>query len=157
LQRVIATAPGWTTQNNGLLHIRGVDDGILYVVDGIPTVDRLEQELAGQRQRQELRDNSQSFSWQRLWTSSTITNLAYFRRDYKADLFGSENDTPIFAEQDRRHTRHGLIASVTHVRGKHTIKSGLEASRVAPREIFTFAITDEEEAEELEISESEPD
>ncbi len=292
LQRLIATTPGWTTQNNGLMHIRGVDDGILYVVDGIPTVDRLdavsasnfdtdmirslnvitgnipaefggrsgaivqiqpksgidapfsgsigashgsfrageitataggsfnrrfgmfaagsacrsdrfldpvdlgnfnnhggaikfnvradwhptvrdillfdaatngtdfrvtnreEQEEAGQRQRQELRDNSQSVSWQRLWSSSTVSNLALFRRDYRAKLFGSEHDTPIFAEQDRRHTRQGFIASLTQATRNHTIKFGVEASRVAPREFFTFAITDEEEAEEFEISEA---
>ena len=292
LQRLIATTPGWTTQNNGLMHIRGVEDGTLYVVDGIPTVDRLdavsasnfdtdmirslniitgnfpaefggrsgaivqiqpksgidapfggslsassgsfrageiaataggslnrriglfaagsasrsdrfldpvdlgnfnnhggtikfnlrsdwhpttrdillfdgatngmdfrvpnreEQEEAGQRQRQELRDNSQSVSWQRLWSSSTVSNLALFRRDYRAKLFGSEHDTPIFAEQDRRHTRLGLIVSLTHSRRDHTLKFGVETARVAPREFFTFAITDEEEAEEFEISEA---
>ena len=292
LQRLIATTPGWTTQNNGLLHIRGVDDGILYVIDGIPTVDRLdtvsasnfdtdmirslnvitgnipaefggrsgavvqiqpksgidlpfagsagasggsfrsgeltatigggfkrklgffaassasrsdrfldpvdlgnfnnhggtikfntrmdwhptsrdivlfdlaangadfrapnreEQEEAGQRQRQELRDNAQSISWQRLWSPSTVSNVAYFRRDYRARLFGSERDTPIFAEQDRRHARHGFIASVTHALRHHTIKAGVEASRVSPREFFTFAITDAEEAEEEGISQS---
>ena len=292
LQRLIATTPGWTTQNNGLMHIRGVDDGILYVVDGIPTVDRLdavsasnfdtdmirslnvitgnipaefggrsgaivqiqpmsgidlpfagsigassgsfragevtttvggslhrkfgvffagstsrsgryldpvdlgnfnnrggtvklnsrsdwhpsdrdillfdlaangtdfrvtnreEQEEAGQRQRQELRDNAQAASWQRLWNTTTVSNLAWFRRDYRAKLFGSERDTPIFAEQDRRHVRQGFIASLTHARRHHTLKFGLEASRVTPREFFTFAITDEEEAEEFEISEA---
>ncbi len=292
LQRLIATTPGWTTQNNGLMHIRGVDDGVLYIVDGIPTVDRLdaasaggfdtdmisslnvitgnipaefggrsgaivqiqprsgidnpltgsigasngsfrageltatigasykrkfgffaagatrrsnrfldpvdlgnfnnrggavnfntrmdwhpterdivlfdvatngsdfrvpnreEQELAGQRQRQELRDNSQSVSWQRLWSPSSVTNVAYFRRGYQARLFGGANDTPIFAEQDRRHTRQGFIASLTRSHSKHTIKSGVEFSRVAPREFFTFAITDEEEAEEEGVSEA---
>lgn len=292
LQRLIATTPGWTTQNNGLMHIRGVDDGILYVVDGIPTVDRLdaisaggfdtdainslnvitgnipaefggrsgaivqvqpksgidspfagsvgaggggfrtgeitatigasykrrfgffagvatrrsdryldpvdlgnfnnrggavnfntrmdwhpterdivlfdvalngsdfrvpnreEQQLAGQRQRQELRDNSQSVSWQRLWSSTTVSNVAYFRRDYRAELFGSPHDTPLFAEQDRRHIRQGFIGSLTHALRNHTIKTGVEASRVAPREFFTFAITDEEEAEEEGISEA---
>lgn len=292
LQRLIATTPGWTTENNGLLHIRGVDDGILYVVDGIPTVDRLdavsasnfdtemihllnvitgnipaefggrsgaivqiqpksgidaplsgslsasggnfrageiaasfggklsrgfgfyvagsgarsdrfldpvdpgnfnnrggsvklnarfdwhpterdivlldaatngtdfrvpnreEQQLAGQRQRQELRDNAQSLSWQRLWSANTVTNLAYYRREYRAQLLGSEGDTPIFAEQDRRHMRNGFLASLTHARGKHTIKAGLEASRVTPREFFSFAITDEAEAGELEVSQA---
>jgi hypothetical protein len=292
LQRLIATAPGWTTQNNGLMHIRGVDDGILYVVDGIPTVDRLdavsannfdadmirslnvitgnipaefggrsgaivqiqpksgidlpfsgslaassgnfrageitataggnfnrrfgffiassadrsdrfldpvdlgnfnnrggaikfntrmdwhpdardivlldiaangsdfrvpnreEQQLAGQRQRQELRDNAQSISWQRLWSPSTVSNLALFRRDFRAQLLGSAHDTPIFAEQDRRHVRQGFIASLTRASGNHTIKTGVEVSRVTPREFFTFAITDEEEAEEEGISEA---
>ncbi len=292
LQRLIATTPGWTTQNNGLMHIRGVEDGALYVVDGIPTVDRLdlvsagnfdtemirslniitgnfpaefggrsgaivqiqpksgidapfggslgassgsfrageitataggslnrrfglfaagsasrsdrfldpvdlgnfnnrggagkfnlradwhpttrdillfdgaangtdfrvpnreEQEGEGQRQRQELRDNSQSVSWQRLWSGATVSNLALFRRDYRAKLFGSEHDTPIFAEQGRRHTRLGFIASLTHARRDHTLKFGVETTRVAPREFFTFAITDEKEAEEFEISDA---
>jgi len=29
LQNVIATTPGWRTENDGLLHVRGVDDGVL--------------------------------------------------------------------------------------------------------------------------------
>jgi TonB dependent receptor/Carboxypeptidase regulatory-like domain/TonB-dependent Receptor Plug Domain len=291
LQRLVATTPGWTTQNNGLMHIRGVEDGALYIVNGIPTVDRLdalsasnfdteminslnvitgnipaefggrtgaviqiqpksgidapfsgsfgmsrgsfgageltasaggslhrrfglfgaastsrsdrfldpvdlgnfnnrggtgkfnlrgdwhpnernivlfdlatngtdfhvnqreEQEEAGQHQRQELRDNAQAASWQRLWSSSTVSNLAWYRRGYRSMLFGSENDTPIFAEQDRRHARHGFIASLTKAVGKHTFKFGVEATRITPREYFSFAITDEEEAEEFDISE----
>ncbi len=292
LQGLIATTPGWTTQNNGLLHIRGVDDGLLYVIDGIPTVDRLdatsassldtemirsfdvitgnipaefggrsgavitiqprsgidhpfsgsfspsvgkfrsgeiastlgggykkkigfflanslsrsdrfldpvdlgnfnnqggtfklnvrsdwhptandivlfnfsingtdlrvpnrlEQELAGQRQRQELRDHSQSISWQHTWSPTTVSNLAYFRRFYQSRLFGSQFDTPIFAEQDRKHVRQGFIASVTHVYRGHTFKAGAEATRVTPREFFTFAITDEVEAEDEGVSEA---
>src|SRR5262249_1127979 len=42
LQELIATTPGMATENNGLVHIRGVDDGALYVVDGIPIPDRLD-------------------------------------------------------------------------------------------------------------------
>jgi len=116
--------------------------------------NREEQQAAGQRQRQELRDNAQSVSWQRLWSASTVTNFAYFRREYRAALFGSDRDTPIFAEQDRRHARQGVLASVTHARGTHTVKAGVEASHVTPREFFSFAITDEDEAEELDISEA---
>lgn len=40
LQRVVATTPGWRLENDGLLHVRGVDDGVLFVIDGIPVVDR---------------------------------------------------------------------------------------------------------------------
>ena len=292
LQSVLATLPGWTTENDGLLHIRGVDDGILYVIDGIPTTDRLdatfaaspdaelihavevitgnipaefggrsgavvmvqpksgidagwgssislgassfntkeivtsfggslgrrlglfvsasgyrstrfldpvnernlnnrggavklnvrsdwhpttkdillftlsgngtdfhvtntgEQELAGQRQRQELRDNSQSASWQRVWSSQTVTNVAGFRRFYESRLLGSEFDTPVTATQDRKHTRAGLIASLTHARRGHTLKIGVETSRVTPDEFFRFAVTDAEEAEEADISDA---
>src|SRR5262245_19393575 len=42
LQELIATAPGMATENNGLVHLRGVDDGILYVLDGVPIADRLD-------------------------------------------------------------------------------------------------------------------
>jgi hypothetical protein len=292
LQRLIATTPGWFADDNGLLHIRGVDDGIVYVVDGIPTISRLdaisasafdtemarslniltgnipaefggrsgavitiqprsgidtpltgsistgagsfrtgevsytlggrlrkslgfffassasrsdrfldppdprnfnnrggsvklnvradwhptandlllfnisingtdlrvpnglEQEMAGQRQRQELRDNSQSFSWQRVWSSSTVSNFAYYRRFYESRLFGSRFDTPLFAEQGRKHTHQGLIASITRFYKGHTLKAGAEGSRITPREFLTFAITDKEAAEEANISEA---
>src|SRR5262249_40589881 len=32
LQELIATTPGTATENNGLLHLRGVDDGLLFVL-----------------------------------------------------------------------------------------------------------------------------
>src|SRR5262245_36632639 len=43
IQDVIATMPGWATEDNGLLHSRGVDDGFLYVIDGVPVYERLDQ------------------------------------------------------------------------------------------------------------------
>jgi hypothetical protein len=42
LQRVIATVPGVVAENDGLLHVRAVDDGILYVIDGVPAPDRID-------------------------------------------------------------------------------------------------------------------
>src|SRR5687767_11613487 len=42
LQDAIATVPGWSTEDNGLLHARGVDDGFLYVIDGVPVYERLD-------------------------------------------------------------------------------------------------------------------
>lgn len=43
VQEVVATLPGWSTEDNGLLHARGTDDGFLYVIDGIPVYERLDQ------------------------------------------------------------------------------------------------------------------
>lgn len=292
LQSLLATAPGWTTENNGLLHIRGVDDGILYVVDGIPTADRvdslfagspdaemirsieiitgnipaefggrsgavvtiqpksgidslwrgslssgigsfntreltggvsgaikpslgiffnaaanrsarfldpvdegnfhnqggvlkfnfrsdwhpttndillfnlsangtdlqvpnrLEQEAAGQRQRQESRDHGQSVSWQRIWSQNTVINLAGFHRYYQAMLLGSPFDTPIFAAQERSHSRYGLLASLSQSLRGHNFKTGVEAMRLTPDEFFSFAITDPVEAEEQKVSDA---
>jgi hypothetical protein len=290
LQDVVATTAGWRTENDGLLHIRGVDDGTLYVVDGVPITDRidsifggaydteqiqslavttgnipaefggrsgavvavqsksmigqpisgslavtggsfqvarfdaslggriqsqtafylaanggrsgrfldpvdpgnfnnrggaanvnarvdwqpdakdlilisvfadgtdlhipndLEQELAGQRQRLETRNNSESFRWQRTWSTKTVTDVALFRQSYASKLIGSAFDTPLFAGQDRTDQRLGLIASLTHSTGKHTIKGGLDVSRVSLSEFFTFAVTDVAAALEHQIS-----
>ena len=290
LQEVVATAPGSATENNGLVHIRGVDDGILYVIDGIPIVDRLDavsaspidadtinsmqvitgnipaefggrsgavviihpksgidtpmsgalalsagdfrtgevtagvggrrkqnfgfyfngstqrtdrfldpvdlrnfnnsggsinlslradwlptskdtlifnlgvngsdfdvpndlgQEIAGERQKQNLRDNSQAVIWQRLWGPRTVTDIAYFRRFHESLLTSNENALPLFAEQDREHTRHGFLASVSHQRAGHNLKAGIDLQRVSPREFFTFFITDVDAARDREIT-----
>lgn len=40
--QLLATLPGWASEDNGLLHVRGVDDGILYVEDGVPIYDRVD-------------------------------------------------------------------------------------------------------------------
>jgi hypothetical protein len=291
LQNVIATTPGWRVENDGLLHVRGVDDGFLYVVDGVPMADRIdvvsgntfdtetirslnvmtgnipaefggrsgavvaiqsksvigtsftgalslggggfnsrqinanlgggfteklgllvnffgkrsdhfldpvdpgnfnnrgatlglhvrtdwqptvndsilftfaaggtdfhitndhEQEIAGQRQRQELRDNRQSLQWQRLWSSSTVTDLAVYRQSNSSNLYGSSFDTPLFASQDRSASRLGIVGSLTRSLNDHVFKLGFDASRVSLNEFFTFAVTDEDEAEEVDISE----
>lgn len=42
VQQVLATLPGWASEDNGLLHVRGVDDGVLYVQDGVPVYDRVD-------------------------------------------------------------------------------------------------------------------
>jgi outer membrane receptor protein involved in Fe transport len=112
-----------------------------------------EQELAGQRQRQELRDNRQSFRWQRLWSSSTVTDLALYRQTNSSNLRGSSFDTPLFASQERSTSRLGIVGSLTHSLNDHVLKLGFDASRVSLNEFFTFAVTDEDEAEEVDISE----
>ncbi len=292
MQELVATAPGWATEDNGLLHSRGVDDGFLYVSDGIPLSDRidtffssaldpdafqtieildghlpveygnasggvinvvrksglgeswsgttafragslqssevaatgggqlgdsvgaffvasyggsaeryldpvdpdnfnnrghafrfatrldwrptpkdlvitdisangsafrvtntLEQELAGQRQRQELRDDHQSVIWQRSASDSTVTDIGWYRHAFAAELFPSEGDTPISANQDRRHTRHGVLVNLTHAVGaEHVLKAGIDYQHITPREVFSFFITDEDAAEDAGIS-----
>ncbi len=290
LQSVVSTTPGWNTENDGLMHIRGVDDGTLYVVNGIPTPDRVDgvfagsfntdaitsldivtgnipaefgnrsgavviiqpksglnaplngsvsvgggsfdskdvsaavggglknfgvfvagsahdsdrfldpvdprnfhnrggeasvdaradwritdadivrlagtahganfrvpnaqdQQEAGQDQRQEVRHDHESISWQHTWSPNTLTDVAYFRDFFRSELLPSLLDTPLTTEQNRHHTRQGLLASVTHTTHGHTIKAGLEASRVSVQEFFGFAVTDPEAAEEAGISE----
>jgi len=42
VQAALSALPGWSAEDNGLLHVRGVDDGLLYVQDGIPVYERLD-------------------------------------------------------------------------------------------------------------------
>jgi outer membrane receptor protein involved in Fe transport len=42
LRAAVAETPGWTSEDNGLMHYRGVDDGLLFVLDGIPVYERLD-------------------------------------------------------------------------------------------------------------------
>jgi len=42
LRAAVATTPGWTSEDNGLVHFRGLDDGLLLVLDGVPVYERLD-------------------------------------------------------------------------------------------------------------------
>jgi outer membrane receptor for ferrienterochelin and colicins len=42
LPQMLATLAGWASEDNGLLHVRGIDDGFLYVEDGVPIYDRID-------------------------------------------------------------------------------------------------------------------
>ena len=290
VQAAIAGAPGWSTEDNGLLHVRGVDDGFLYVIDGVPVYERLdglfgmapdpamveslnvitgyippefgwkaggilevrsasrpaerwagsldfstgaddtneasgvsggpltrrgsltvgvsglrssryldpvhpdnlhntggswngggqstwslpdssvltlvggvgrsrfdvphgeEQDAAGQDQRQRLRQNWQSASWQRAWSNATISQLAAYRRGGSSGLNGSDADTPLFTDARRTLRRAGVLGSVSHQRGRHLLKAGGEASWLRLRETFMFAVTDPELAGDADLS-----
>jgi outer membrane receptor protein involved in Fe transport len=291
LQDAIATLPGWATEDNGLLHARGVDDGFLYVIDGVPVYERLdtlngvapdtttigsinvvtgyvppefgykaggvievrslaatdrwrmtgdvgigtfttahggvvaggrlsssvglhvaassarsdrfldpvhpdnlhntggqgatsgdldsrgggrdrvslgwmvgraaydvpntdEQQEAGQDQRQRVRTNALTASWQRAWTDRTVSQVAAYGRRSGSALEGSAFDVPLFADADRTLGRTGAIASVSHQRGAHLLKAGLEGQALRLEEDFTFAVTDEEQGEEAGLSDS---
>jgi outer membrane receptor protein involved in Fe transport len=291
LQDAVATLPGWATEDNGLLHARGVDDGFLYVIDGVPVYERLdalngvapdvpslasinvvtgyvapefgykaggvievrstgmrdrwetvgdlglgsnssfdgglvtggtlrerldlrvggssqrsdrfldpvhpdnlhnqgsagtvsghagyrggladqvrtsfgigrarydvpnidEQDAAGQDQRQRVALGYADLSWQRAWSDSTVSQLAVYHRRSSAALEGSSRDTPIFASSDRSLARTGGIAAISHQRGRHLLKGGIEAQALSLDETFGFFVTDDEEASEAGLSDA---
>ena len=291
LQKIISTVPGWISEDNGLLHVRGVDNGLLFVIDGIPLTDRidplfggtpqneiiesmqvinghipveyghasgavlqitpksgidrelggslsigggnfqtgqigytlggnlkkrlgfyighsltgsgrryldpihpknfnnsgralrfnsrvdwyptnqdtlifnvgfhnsrfritntLDQELSGQRQRQELSNNHQSVTWQKIWSPYTVSDIGGYHRYFRSELLSSPNDTPLSATQLRKHSRTGILLNLIHFVKGHTLKAGTEAQRAAPHEKFSFFITDKTLAEKTSIS-----
>ena len=283
IQDLIATLPGWATEDNGLLHARGVDDGFLYVIDGVPVYERLdpllgvspdlstveslsvvtgyvpaefghkaggvidvrtraaaskwatafdveratqkstagsataggglgrlttlrigatgqqsdrfldpvhpdnlhnqgrsvsifgqlssarqngdslnaswglgnarfdvtnteEQEAAGQDQRQTVTQVFANLSWQRAWSGHTASQISGYVRRSGAELDGSADDTPLFAEADRSLARAGAVASITMQRGAHLVKLGGEAQGLVLDEAFSFFVTNRRQA-----------
>ena len=112
-----------------------------------------EQEEAGQDQEQRNQQSWQTASWQRVWSGGTVSQVAGYHRSSSSQLFGSEHDTPLYLSADRSLRRAGVLASVTHQRGRHTLKGGLEIARLSLNEDFAFFVTDEEEGEEAGLSE----
>jgi hypothetical protein len=112
-----------------------------------------EQEESGQDQRQRNVQTWQTVSYQRAWAGNTVSQLAGYHRSGSAALFGSEHDTPLYISADRALRRVGILGSVTHHRGRHVLKAGVEAARLTLREQFSFFVTDEDEGEEAELSE----
>ncbi len=291
LQDVVATLPGWAPEDNGLLHSRGVDDGFLYVIDGVPVYERLdqtsgvapdpstidaltvvtgyvppeyghkaggvidvrtraaagswrgfaetgagsesaaegggsaggaigraatlwlqasgqrsdrfldpvhpdnfhnaggslttagqltagsgardrvlanwngggahfdvpntdEQEEAGQAARQRIAQGAATVSWQRGWSGATVSQVAGYVRRSRVQIEPSAADTPLRADTDRRLTRAGALAAVTHQAGRHVVKAGGEVQSLRLAERFGFAVTDADEAEEAGLSEA---
>src|SRR5262249_27055041 len=114
--------------------------------------NNLAQQMAGQDQRQHVRHDHESLSWQHTWSSQTLRDVAYYRDFFPSELFSSPYDTPLTANQNRHHVRQGLLASLSHVAGRHTLKMGVQISRLSITEGFGFAVTNPTEAEEAGIS-----
>jgi outer membrane receptor protein involved in Fe transport len=112
-----------------------------------------DQEDAGQDQRQRNRQTWQTASWQRTWSANTVSQVAAYHRSASAVLNGSVHDTPLQISADRTLRRAGVLASITHQRGKHVVKAGAEASALSLREDFLFFVTDVVEGEEAGLSE----
>jgi outer membrane receptor protein involved in Fe transport len=291
VQAALASLPGWSAEDNGLLHVRGVDDGVLYVQDGIPVYERLdrlfgrppnpaaidslhimngyvppefgfktgavvvvrsvsgirgawngsvdagiadldtrhlqgfaagpigrssalmvtasderssrfldpvdpdnlhnsgratsaaaqmtwlrgagllttsvqggrdrydvpntpEQEESGQDQRQETKQLLFSASWQRAQSDRTVWQASGYARHGKSFLLPSAFDTPLTAEAERTDNRFGALWSLNHQRNRHSIKIGGEASWLLLDERFRFAVTDEDAAEDADLSDA---
>src|SRR3982750_866042 len=83
--------------------------------------NRVEQELAGQDQRQRLRDDSQNITYQHIFSPSTVGQISVFNRIGTAELLSNPQSTPVAAFQDRRLQNYGTLASLSLTRGSHNI------------------------------------
>jgi outer membrane receptor protein involved in Fe transport len=106
----------------------------------------VEQELEGQRERQELRDDYQALHWTHIFNATTVADLTFFRRSSTAKLLDPDlTGTPFFIEQHRNQRTEGLQVGVTKNWARNSLKFGVEASRLPLTEHFTLAVTDPED------------
>ena len=104
--------------------------------------NRLEQEVAGQDQRQRLRDSSQFITYEHIFSPNTLGQFSFFNRHGAAELLGNPLSTPVVAFQDRTLQNYGVIAAISLTRGKHNLKFGGQLTRTPVSESFSFYPTE---------------
>jgi outer membrane receptor protein involved in Fe transport len=100
--------------------------------------NRLEQEIAGQDQRQRLRDSSQFITYEHIFSPNTFGQFSFFNRYGKAGLSSNPLSTPVVAFQDRTLQNYGFTGALSLTRGIHNIKFGGQLTRTPVRESFSF-------------------
>lgn len=100
--------------------------------------NRLRQQLAGQDERQRLRDSSQSFTYQHIFSPNTVGNISFFNRSGAARLTSNSSATPVAAFQNRSLRNFGWIASLAMTKHGHNMKFGGQATFTPVREDFSF-------------------
>ncbi|HEU4833860.1 MAG TPA: TonB-dependent receptor, partial [Pyrinomonadaceae bacterium] len=100
--------------------------------------NRSAQELAGQDQRQRLRDNSQNISFQHIFSPDSVAQFSFFHRQSNSKLISNPLSTPVVANQDRTLQNYGGIGSLALTRGSHNIKVGGQFTITPVDENFSF-------------------
>ena len=100
--------------------------------------NRLVQEIAGQDQRQRLRDNSQNITYEHIFSPNTLAQFSFFHRGSTARLTSNPLSTPVVAFQERSLQNYGGIGSLALTRGSHNIKFGGQVTVQPLEEHFSF-------------------
>lgn len=122
-------------QNNSL---RGT---FLFGGSNFQIPNRLEQEIAGQDQRQRLRNSSQFITYEHIFSPNALGQFSFFNRYNTARLTSNPQSTPVVASQDRTLQNTGGIASISIIKGTHNIKFGGQLTWTPVREHFSFYTT----------------
>ncbi|HEV2913690.1 MAG TPA: TonB-dependent receptor [Pyrinomonadaceae bacterium] len=123
-------------QNNSL---RGT---FLFGGSNFQVPNRVEQEAAGQDQRQRLRNSSQFITYEHIFSPNALGQFSFFNRYGTARLTSNPESTPVAAFQDRTLQNTGGIAAISLTHGTHNIKFGGQLTWTPVREHFSFYTTD---------------
>jgi outer membrane receptor protein involved in Fe transport len=104
--------------------------------------NRVDQEAAGQEQRQRLRDSSQFISFEHIFSPSTLGQFSFFNRYGTARLTSNAQSTPVVAFQDRTLQNYGGVVAISVSKGIHNVKFGGQFTHTPVREEFSFYPTE---------------
>ena len=105
--------------------------------------NRILQQQMGQRQNQELRDDSETLSFDHIFSPSLLADFIAFRRTSTARLLDPNNTGfPFASTQARRQRTEGFRANLNYDAHHQNAKIGIEYHHVPLREHFTLAATD---------------
>ena len=104
--------------------------------------NRLAQEIAGQDQKQRLRDHSEFITYERIFSPTAFGQFSFFNRYSTARLTSNPSSTPVVAFQDRSLQNTGGLASLSLTRGSHNLKFGGQFTITPVREEFSFYPTE---------------
>jgi TonB dependent receptor/Carboxypeptidase regulatory-like domain/TonB-dependent Receptor Plug Domain len=128
----------WSPNPANTLRLTLSDNGTNFHVP-----NRLQQELLGQRLRQELRDDSESLGWNHIFGTHTVLDAVAYRRSSAARLLDPDlTGFPFYATQNRRQRTEGTRVNLSHEWSSNSLKFGVEAKRLPLAENFVVAATD---------------
>jgi hypothetical protein len=105
----------------------------------------LVQSASGQDQKQQMKTFNIAPGWTHLFSSATLLTVsAYLRQDHvvyypSSDLLADQPET---VAQNRRLANAGFRVDLSHVKGRHNFKTGLQYAHTSLAESFRFGITD---------------
>jgi len=104
--------------------------------------NRRSQQAAGMKQRQLLRDASFWLTWNRTLSPSATWEWRVAYRPTIAQLSPSAGDTPVTAAQSRHLNTFTVSNRVNWVRGRNSLRAGVDWQRFHVSEDFAMGITD---------------
>jgi len=104
--------------------------------------NELIQQEAGQLQEGGNSETMGIARYQHIVSPQTLFVMSGMARDNSNDLWSNANSTPILAFQNNSFREGYFKATVSHHRGRHEFKAGVESDAVFLRERFNYAISD---------------
>ncbi len=129
----------WQRDPNNLLKLTLMIGGNNFQVP-----NREEQHLAGQHQRQQLRDNNEVFGWQHIFNPNWLSSVSAYHRYSSSRLDANALAIPVVPFQSRSLRTLGTVGALSYATQQHKVKIGYQLTGTRIEENFQFWVTEPE-------------